>query len=220
MLTIQARRISIHAPRTGSDHTPAPSLHPNHNFNPRSPHGERRKGRNVCIAEREFQSTLPARGATARKSLLPHCRVFQSTLPARGATKSIFHPVESITISIHAPRTGSDLKTIHDETGMNISIHAPRTGSDMKPVLRTSLKDISIHAPRTGSDERAVPARRCVAHFNPRSPHGERLFRVEEPRLHGQISIHAPRTGSDCRRDGIYRAGRQFQSTLPARGAT
>ena len=36
---------------------------------------------------------------------------FQSTLPARGATNSIIDGVTgSISISIHAPRTGSDLR--------------------------------------------------------------------------------------------------------------
>ena len=79
-------------------------------------------------------------------------------------------------------------------------------------------------------------------HFNPRSPHGERLSRrrlivadtaisIHAPRTGSdghdcreavprRISIHAPRTGSDTRKaHGIaYRV--TFQSTLPARGAT
>ena len=58
------------------------------------------------------------------------------------------------------------------------------------------------------------------AHFNPRSPHGERRG-SHKPRHHNwEISIHAPRTGSDnCTAPGLPRAG-TFQSTLPARGAT
>ena len=83
---------------------------------------------------------------------------------------------------------------------------------------------ISIHAPRTGSDPSASDATKCEGHFNPRSPHGERLgkdrrlrgvpyFNPRSP--HGErlnmgartvrlniISIHAPRTGSD--QSGFY----------------
>ena len=56
---------------------------------------------------------------------------------------------------------------------------------------------ISIHAPRTGSDAHRL------------SHGGEGLL----------ISIHAPRTGSDRGvQSNLQRA--QFQSTLPARGAT
>ena len=79
-------------------------------------------------------------------------------------------------------------------------------------------------------------------HFNPRSPHGERLKDFLRKKQQGDISIHAPRTGSDCRElrvaphrrhfnprspHGERRNIRQpfllpflFQSTLPARGAT
>ena len=57
-----------------------------HDFNPRSPHGERPRVHAHGLADVRFQSTLPARGATAGK-----------VLHARGGN-----------ISIHAPRTGSD----------------------------------------------------------------------------------------------------------------
>ena len=124
-------------------------------------------------------------------------------------------------ISIHAPRTGSDV--IHSTTGgvqMNISIHAPRTGSDKRTSwagLRTMLfqstlpargatgrwrsaiqqSGISIHAPRTGSDAQNLVWKQLYIYFNPRSPHGERLFVLSQ-----------------------LRRLRIFQSTLPARGAT
>ena len=94
-------RISIHAPRTGSDRASsrwrplASNFNPRsphgerpgrtaqacalHNFNPRSPHGERPSIRASATPPNTFQSTLPARGAT-------------STLPARGATATNFNP--------------------------------------------------------------------------------------------------------------------------------
>ena len=56
---------------------------------------------------------------------------------------------------------------------------------------------ISTHAPRTGSDGTAQSRNREEAHFNPRSPHGERLCFA------------------------VNRAEKSaFQPTLPARGAT
>ena len=167
---------------------------------------------------------------------------FQSTLPARGATRTIKKSCKNIWISIHAPRTGSDQIFIVRIHHMSISIHAPRTGSDNQPHLtwffafisihapRTGSdlnfanailnRVISIHAPRTGSDEPALALRKLQCNFNPRSPHGERRGRCRyhsfrhthfNPRSpHGErrklhlrhalilaISIHAPRTGSD-----------------------
>ena len=67
----------------------------------------------------------------------------------------------------------TDAQAAVDET---ISIHAPRTGSDSYSDVFGAEKHISIHAPRTGSDGdgTALPCRQ--AHFNPRSPHGERLI--------------------------------------------
>ena len=79
------------------------------------------------------------------------------------------------------------------------------------------------------------------AYFNPRSPHGERLY-LRLPNGEVKISTHAPRTGSDeitavlfcftsisthAPRTGSDRViplmpnkGFTFQPTLPARGAT
>ena len=83
----------------------APCLH---DFNPRSPCGERLfrriRARPVCV----FQSTLPLRGATSLSTSLLFFLVFQSTLPLRGAT--IHHHLRAAIrqISIHAPLAGSD----------------------------------------------------------------------------------------------------------------
>ena len=82
-------KISIHAPRTGSDNLP-------------------HVGKNTVG---EFQSTLPARGATRYPSFIWLVHQFQSTLPARGATRYNFADFGKRRISIHAPRTGSDAPT-------------------------------------------------------------------------------------------------------------
>ena len=57
--------ISTHAPRTGSDTQKQAEKANGWDFNPRSPHGERRVAvPGAGSAVRKFQPTLPARGAT------------------------------------------------------------------------------------------------------------------------------------------------------------
>jgi len=78
--------ISIHAPRMGSDITCSADTATAGDFNPRSPHGERRGNPVVLWSITIFQSTLPAWGATAIKKRRTIHAQFQSTLPAWGAT--------------------------------------------------------------------------------------------------------------------------------------
>ena len=104
------RLISIHAPRTGSDFLPPPSSPARAIFQSTLPaRGATALRRTAHRRSSRFQSTLPARGATSSKSLIAACTTFQSTLPARGATRRTHKPEGfQIKISIHAPRTGSD----------------------------------------------------------------------------------------------------------------
>ena len=149
-------KISIHAPRTGSDI---------------------RKNRNGATGV-VFQSTLPARGATWMQTLKKSSRHDFNPRSPHGERLVIprSHGCGSC-ISIHAPRTGSDHPPRPEEPGgVKISIHAPRTGSDRVgkayvmnatlfqstlpargatiwwSELRKGKGNISIHAPRTGSD--------------------------------------------------------------------
>ena len=171
----QAVQISIHAPRTGSDLCPKAA---------------RRSGR--------FQSTLPARGATASFRFCYSCSSFQSTLPARGATPMRVRDRRMVCISIHAPRTGSDSHSL-------CTIRARRHFNPRSP-----------HGERHDGRRRTSAA---AKDFNPRSPHGERhgdSFQRSQPYKFQstlpargatnlffeairiiKISIHAPRTGSD-----------------------
>ena len=75
-------RISIHAPRTGSDCHDRSTASRHLYFNPRSPYGERPS------------HIGPSTGQLG----------FQSTLPVRGATMCARNPIQSESISIHAPR--------------------------------------------------------------------------------------------------------------------
>ena len=112
-------------------------------------------------------------------------------------------------ISIHAPRTGSD-RPRKRKTSAPIKFQStlPARGATWDYVSEAYGAYISIHAPRTGSDslvkiaeqylelfQSTLPARgatdkfRVVAqknlHFNPRSPHGERLLGATAmPRRH------------------------------------
>ena len=214
--------ISIHAPRTGSDKWLTFISCKNFDFNPRSPHGERRypwtsltEAEIISIhaprtgsddlmdkrfkAAKKFQSTLPARGATAQPKYIPRSRRdFNPRSPhgerRHGEQKNMRHRM----ISIHAPRTGSDGNADEMTAASRISIHAPRTGSD-----RHRLELLRPHGdfnPRSPHGERPARAvrRRLTGHFNPRSPHGERPAGSIQHILHRTISIHAPRTGSDA----------------------
>ena len=81
----------------------------------------------------------------------------------------------------------------------SISIHAPRVGSDYRNGAGDPRREkISIHAPRVGSDIEPFP---IPLHWT-------------------RISIHAPRVGSDNPHDAGVLNHFQFQSTLPAWGAT
>ena len=144
--------ISIHAPRTGSDRSTRRLLISSSHFNPRSPHGERLLRFFANFLRNEFQSTLPARGATCVAGKENFCKEFQSTLPARGATERMRLQRGWGDISIHAPRTGSDSKK-------------PPTGKQSKNFN-----------PRSPHGERRTSTTNCKwrSHFNPRSPHGER----------------------------------------------
>ena len=192
-----ANLISIHAPRTGSDVFADAHGRITAHFNPRSPHGERHGVLGYSPIAFEFQSTLPARGATAASTVSTSVtRTFQSTLPARGATGGIQHFVPAIAISIHAPRTGSDgragaygadaadfnPRSPHGERRLLSYTHRkvtfqstlPARGATRCTFPESRSPGISIHAPRTGSDPAASQSRQPPA-----------------------ISTHAPRTGSD-----------------------
>ena len=217
-------RISIHAPRVGSDGGLETAFH----------------------TQFLFQSTLPVWGATTMALTEAQKRAFQSTLPVWGATSHCgpfccqfyyFNPrspcgerhlfiVYKLTYKHFNPRSpcGERLRgAVHSFSAYPISIHAPRVGSDptggdvrgipgpfqstlpvwgatTSSVFIAFSSSISIHAPRVGSDS---------------GGQGKR------PQPHILISIHAPRVGSDWSAWARELAELQeFQSTLPVWGAT
>ncbi len=146
--------ISIHAPRGGSDHQRRSNINPAAYFNPRSPRGERRQLPPSSGLQAEFQSTLPAGGATTVNvfGLFPGW-LFQSTLPAGGAT----HRWSSLSRSA---------------TGKHFNPRSPRGERRNLTNKQAKVLDISIHAPRGGSDLLPCKWPPPASHFNPRSPRG------------------------------------------------
>jgi len=88
--SIRLLRISIHAPRTGSDQPPYV----------------------VLTGEQEFQSTPPARGATNKAELVDAIRAISIHAPRTGSDTGKMLSAQGVGISIHAPRTGSDKVSI------------------------------------------------------------------------------------------------------------
>ena len=124
--------ISIHAPRTGSD------------------------TRLACRSRHELSISIhaPRTGSDSAGGVMLLSDVaFQSTLPARGATASCWMPVTPSTNfnprSPHGERRRYSAERLDCQL---ISIHAPRTGSDCPRSAAPAARPISIHAPRTGSD--------------------------------------------------------------------
>ena len=147
-------RISIHAPRTGSD----------------------RLSIAVVVPAPLFQSTLPARGATYSRDN-HHCLGldFNPRSPHGERRYSFLAARRHSSISIHAPRTGSDCETRtrrksrlyfnprspHGERHCtswgcylqrNFNPRSPHGERRMTPLKAALVQGISIHAPRTGSD--------------------------------------------------------------------
>ena len=150
----ESGRISIHAPRMGSDDCPLDAI----------------------LISMRFQSTLPGWGATLRRCN-PLCRArdFNPRSPDGERPSRLGEHHRHAFISIHAPRMGSDDMlqaagqwmqefqstlpgwgaTGDQETIgrlREISIHAPRMGSDLERADGRVPERISIHAPRMGSD--------------------------------------------------------------------
>ena len=166
-------RVSIHAPRAGSDDV--------------------NSWRKDFL---KFQSTLPARGATGDRLCAGHLvcvsihapragsdqigawvshasESFQSTLPARGATRATSGSIISARFNPRSPR-----------------------GERPNPRRRACMR-VRFN-PRSPRGERQVSSLLDArpASFNPRSPRGERRTGGANLGAFG-VSIHAPRAGSD-----------------------
>ena len=101
-------RISIHAPRVGSDSGINRENLLKTYFNPRSPCGERHRAGDGIPWLPDFNPRSPCGERPLSAVVLRPSAEFQSTLPVWGATALALHASELAKISIHAPRVGSD----------------------------------------------------------------------------------------------------------------
>ena len=190
-------------------------------FNPRSPHGERRVRKMVSSSRVHISTHAPRTGSDAgRYRHRRRCAYFNPRSP---------HGER------HTPTNTTRRKP-------HISTHAPRTGSDRADYLDSLPLPFQPTLPARGATRYEEPNRVLTMDFNPRSPHGERLVRLIvsplifafQPTLPARGATHyAP---EDCHTDSdfnprsphgerlfkhVYRiCGLSFQPTLPARGAT
>ena len=148
--------------------------------------------------------------------------MFQSTRPARGATALSMSWASSITsFNPRAPHGARRLCGCSRRAVSRFQSTRPARGATSPSLCRCTFGFVSIHAPRTGRDLVRMTfslVRRC---FNPRAPHGARpreVFAptalsefqstrpargatsyVPGPQQSTRVSIHAPRTGRDVK---------------------
>ena len=150
-----------------------------------------------------FQSTLPARGATASWPQSSPSKRYFNPRSLHGERRFIIvSPPADRHISIHAPCTGSDMMAQRG-TGSRYRFQStlPARGATTQQRRAALIRTISIHAPCTGSDstldefkafldafQSTLPARGATRRntprfypkdFNPRSLHGERLTKLK-----------------------------------------
>ena len=169
-------QISIHAPLAGSDLVRRCWYDWCHNFNPRSPCGERPTPGDISAMYIAISIHAPLAGSDQSEHMLVIC----------------------LWISIHAPLAGSDLHGCLVRKGNLISIHAPLAGSDRTGCRQQHQSDDfnprspcgerprwHVHRQRPSAFQSTLPLRGATQHenpayqeyadFNPRSPCGERL---------------------------------------------
>ena len=155
------QRISIRAPREGSDDSEADQILCEDDFNPRSPRGERPAASTDLQQHQSFNPRSP-RGERPRappltqqavtnfnprsprgerqdlRATRANAYLFQSTLPARGAT--ILRPSCHLLTGYFNPRSPRGERPWLLGSlpfGQEISIHAPREGSDVSTAWNT-----------------------------------------------------------------------------------
>ena len=192
-------KISIHAPRAGSDKIIPFIIYDNTYFNPRSPCGERLFNSFPQTLRENFNPRSPCGERLLRDSRtsairlnfnprspcgerprvswrLQHWQAFQSTLPVRGATRG--RRKSGPCVDDFNPRSpcGERLRRrAGTAPWKRISIHAPRAGSDERPAkkpLSPCLFQSTL--PVRGATRPRAEAQTNQNHFNPRSPCGER----------------------------------------------
>ena len=125
------------------------------NFNPRSPHGERRHtekgGAIILVISIHAPRTGSDDAEVFAKRVIKH---FNPRSPH--GERPIRFKRQTIANDFNPRSPHGERQKMSDDFNLDIpiSIHAPRTGSDAYHIELSEREKISIHAPRTGSDTR------------------------------------------------------------------
>ena len=170
------RRVSTHAPLAGSDSAFAvPNWH-----------------------TRQFQPTLPLRGATfVQVGYRCRCFCFNPRSPCgerpepkrTTLTKEGFNPRSPCGERYHGPQS---------DPGRLVSTHAPLAGSDTAHQSKSAEYSVSTHAPLAVSDARESRSKALDSTVSTHAPLAGSDCSTERCRAKpGRVSTHAPLAGSD-----------------------
>ena len=196
-----ARAISIHAPRTGSDQLHSTRTPPRRDISIHAPRtGSDRHGASRETARFHFNPRSPhgERPAWREPSAATHSDFNPRSPHGERQKPPAAHQPPEIYFNPRSPHGERQSTRPRCTAHRAFQSTLPARGATCGRAVMHQALTISIHAPRTGSD-------------------ADLLKNME---VTNNISIHAPRTGSDVIHTGISRFAFQFQSTLPARGAT
>ena len=170
-----------------------------------------------------FQSTPPARGATALLQLVQQPPEDFNPRPPRGGRQEYAAFMEAQAyFNPRPPRGGRRWPPCSRWRSARFQSTPPARGATLLCISTVGcMKNISIHAPREGGDFTVyLYCRLYEEYFNPRPPRGGRLDQDILQCWKNKISIHAPREGGDLPLTSMGQNMLIFQSTPPARGAT
>ena len=218
------QRISIHAPRMGSDgcrqfqRDVAAYFNPRSpdgerpgrvtvirrggHFNPRSPDGERHARQRLAQAGFHISIHAPRMGSDFPSRRFPRTfHVFQSTLPGWGATYAAQQTNWANEFQSTLPGWGATGKRARMRSSSSVfQSTLPGWGATLAEFGVCLVAHISIHAPRMRSDEHVRHQALPWQHI---SIHAPRMGSDDHMPVHvlelEPISIHAPRMGSDPR---------------------
>ena len=194
----QAKKISIHSPRMGRDASPRPEGGGGKYFNPLSPHGERRNSSGCSRRNCHFNPLSPHGERQCRRRKLRRRRNFNPLSPhgerrSAAAQIPVSNKFQSTLPAWGETACSSGSSAYLSQFQSTLPAWGETTSTVRMMCTGCYFNPLSPHGERLGRLQLSY----AVPDFNPLSPHGERL------------SLRLPKAASTS-----------FQSTLPAWGET